>query len=122
MFEKASRLKLRFNVKGNVTVEDLWDLDTKTLNTLFQTLNRELKGSEEESLLETKTTANTTLSLKIDIVKYIVATKLTEAEAAKNSKAKAVRKQELLEALANNEKDELAGKTSDEIRKMIAEL
>ena len=123
MFEKASRLQLRFNVaKGNVSVEDLWDLDVKILDSLFKTLNAEVKVTEEESLLATRTTANTTLSLKIDIVKYIVNARLVEAEVSKNSKATAERKQELLAALADTEKSELAGKSPAEIRAMIAAL
>ena len=41
MFEKASRLKLRFKTQnGIIAVDDLWDLTLDSLNTLAKALNK----------------------------------------------------------------------------------
>ena len=55
MFETAVRTKMRFPFKGVVSVEDLWDLSVENLDTVYKTLNSELKKATEESLLNTKT-------------------------------------------------------------------
>ena len=39
IFEQASRSKLRFDYKGNISTEDLWDLDTKKLNVLYKNIH-----------------------------------------------------------------------------------
>jgi len=55
MFEKAARLKLRFNFKGILSVEDLWDLSLESLDLIYKNLSAEAKKSKEVSLLEIKT-------------------------------------------------------------------
>ncbi|WP_243033922.1 hypothetical protein [Clostridium sp. AF50-3] len=50
----AARCKYRFPYRGNISVEDLWDLPVKALDGIFKTLNAEVKQSQEESLLENK--------------------------------------------------------------------
>ena len=57
MFERASKLKLRFNTeKGMVTTEDLWDLpllqrNAVDLDSLAKNLNKAVKESGEESFV-----------------------------------------------------------------------
>lgn len=87
IFEMATREKFRFPYKGNISVEDLWDLSVQALDQVFKTLNAEIKQSKEESLLATKTKEESTLDTKIQIVRYIVAVKQEEANKAKTAKA-----------------------------------
>ena len=54
MFEKAVKGKYRFPYKGQIAVEDLYDLPLGSLDTVFKTLNAEVKKTDEESLLQTK--------------------------------------------------------------------
>ena len=43
IFAKASKLRLRFNYKGIITVEDLWDLSIDTLDKIYKYLHLELE-------------------------------------------------------------------------------
>ena len=81
MFEKASRLKLRFAFNGVCGVEDLWDLSPTNLDKIYKALKAEAKAKEGDSLLDTKTKEDDILALKIDIVKYIYTVKDAEKKA-----------------------------------------
>lgn len=72
MFETAVRNKMRFPYKGQISVEDLWDLDVNALDGVFKTLNSKVKVSQEESLLRTRSKESEELMVQIEIVKYIV--------------------------------------------------
>lgn len=78
MFEKAVKGKYRFPYKGQIAVEDLYDLSLGSLDTVFKTLNAEVKKTDEESLLQTKSAEDDILATKIEIVKYIFNEKLEE--------------------------------------------
>lgn len=79
LFVMATRRKFRFPFKGMVSVEDLWDLSVKNLDTIFKALKAEARQANEESLLTTKSIADTELDVKIEIIKYIVMVKQEEA-------------------------------------------
>jgi hypothetical protein len=122
MFEKASRLKLRFQYKGTLVVEDLWDLSVEELDSIYKTLNAKVKIAKEESLLETKTSENTVLDLQIEIIKYIVSVKVKELSDKIASKEKRDKKKKLMEILAMKQDADLQGKSIEEIQKMMDEL
>ena len=73
IFEYATRNKVSFPYKGNVWVEDLWDLSVTELDKVFKTLNSQRKQSQEESLLNTKSKEDEIVDVQIAIVKHIVA-------------------------------------------------
>lgn len=126
MFEKASRLKIRFETeKGIVTVEDLWDLpltENGALNKLAKSLSRKIKESEEESFVVKKSSSNNTLTFAFDIVKHVIEVRMAEAEASKNKAAKKAEKEKLLSILAAKEAEDLNGKSKAEIEEMIAAM
>jgi len=78
IFEKAIRQKVRFNFKGLISCEDLWDLPLGTLDEIYGYLRSSQKASTEDSLLKKETKEGRILDLKIDLVKHVVATKLQE--------------------------------------------
>jgi len=122
MFEIATRQKFRFPFKGMIQVEDLWDLNVKQLDQIFKTLNAQVKQSSEESLLDIKSAADEELSIKIDIVKYIVNVKIAEANTAKLSATKRQQKQQLLEILESKKSEDLKSKSVEELQKLIDDL
>jgi len=123
MFEKASRLKLRFpSSKGMLSTDDLWDLSVNDLNQVFKTLNAQKKSSEEESLLEAKSEKDSILALGINIVRYIFQVRSEEEDARLASKVKAAQKQKLYSILASKQDEELQGKSVEELQAMIDAL
>ena len=122
MFEYATRNKVRFPFKGQISVEDLWELRTDDLDTVFKTLNRQVKQSEEESLLVTKTAEDTALDVQIAIVKYIFDIKMQEASARLLDKERKAQKQKIMAILANLVVQELQNKSVDELQKMLEEI
>ena len=120
-FEFASRNKLRFNYRGSITVEDLWDLGVRELDHIYKGLMLEKKETETESLIE-KQTANIILETKIELVKYIFNTKVEEAEAMTKKAENAAKKQKILAILARKQDAELENKFAEELEKLIAKL
>jgi len=128
MFEKASRLKLRFqSTAGMLTVEDLWELPlTRTsgtsLDSIAKAVNKELKDTAEESFVTTATAANTELALKLDILKYIISVKLQEAENRKTAAEKRERKAHIMQLIADKQDEELRGKSLEDLQKELDQL
>lgn len=122
MFEKATRMKLRFNYKGLCTAEDLWDLPVKALDQIFKNLNAQLKTQKEESLLNVKTAEDHVLDLKLQIIKHIVKTKLEEAEAQENKALKAEKKQKLLKVISEKKDKALYDMPVEELEKLVNDL
>lgn len=122
MFETAVRNKMRFPYKGQISVEDLWDLDVNALDGVFKTLNSKVKVSQEESLLRTRSKESEELMVQIEIVKYIVSVKLAEAEARKNAEANRAKRQQILGILADKQESDLKNKSREELQAMLAAL
>lgn len=122
MFETATRAKMRFPFKGQISVEDLWDLSVENLDSVFKTLNSRSKQVKEESLLQAKTAQDKELDMQIEIVKHIFNVKVEEANAKLKAKEKREQKQKLLEIKNSKENEELLGKSKEEIQAMIDAL
>jgi restriction endonuclease S subunit len=122
IFEYAVRNKVRFPFKGMISVEDLWDLSLANLDSIYKALNKQVKQSEEESLLTTKTNVDTELEVQIAIVKHIVSIKLAEKEARERDAAKRAQKQKIMSIIATKEDEALHNSSVDDLRKMLDEL
>lgn len=122
LFEVAVREKYRFPYRGSIATEDLWDLSVTNLDTVFKALNAQAKQSQEESLLQQRNKEDEVLDRKIEIVKYIVAVKQAEKQAAMDAAEKRAQKQRIMEILANKEDAELQNKSPEELRKMLEEM
>ena len=121
MFEIATRKKYRFPFRGSISVEDLWDLDLSQLDMIFKSLNQQAKVSSEESLLSDKKEDEDLLN-KISIVKYIFATKKSEADALAMAATKKQQKDKILAIIAQKKDADLAGKSIEELTAMVEEL
>ena len=129
IFEQASKQKLRFlTPRGNLTVEQLWDLplDKGEVN-LYQLATEFVaevtnKPEAELSFFKKATTKNEVAELKFNIVKHIVTTKVTELEAKQNE---AVIKSEIAELdklIAAKEAESKASLSLEQLKEMKAKL
>jgi len=121
LFETASKMKVRFNYRGVITTEDLWDLDVKALDYIYKQLMVAKKESETESLLEEKKT-NPILEVQIEIVKHIFNVKVEERKAAELQAENAAKKQKILSILARKQDAELENKSAEELEALIKDL
>lgn len=117
IFEQASRLKLRFTMsKGVVSTEDLWDLRMEDLDTIAIALNKQIKDSSEVSFIKRRTTANKTLELAFEVVKYIIEVRIAEKEAKQASAERASKRAKLQELIDKKQESALEGKSIEELQ------
>lgn len=121
-FEYATRNKLRFPYKGNISVEDLWDLSETELDKVYKSLKAQEKHLKEDSLLSRKTKEEEVLDIQIEVVKYIVVVKLAEKEAIKKATENKEKKQKILAVLAARDDKALENASDEELKRMLEEL
>lgn len=122
IFEYAVRNKVRFPYKGSISVEDLWDLPVEELDKIYKVLNSQVKQSQEESLLLTKSVTDELLDTQIEIVKYVVTVKLQEQAARAKAADKAAEKQKILAIIARKQNESLENSSIEDLNKMLAAL
>lgn len=128
IFEYATRNKLRFaSIRGELTVEQLWDVplrsrDDFNLNAIAKAANKVLKETEENFVETTKTVESTRREAAMEIVKYVIDTKLAEEAVAKTRAANRLEKEKLLAILAEKQDGKLSELTEKELQKRIAAL
>lgn len=122
-FQKATKLKIRFNTtKGLLSVEELWDLSLQSLDNIAKAVNKDLKADSEDSFISTKTAVNTTLQLKLDILKEIIKVKLEEKEKSRVRIERAGQLETIKNLVATKKIEELGSKSLEDLNKMILEL
>ena len=122
MFEKAVKGQYRFPYKGQIVVEDLYDLPLGSLDTVFKTLNAEVKKTDEESLLQTKSAEDDILATKIEIVKYIFNEKLEEKKNRQEAAQRKEKKQKIMQIIATKQDEALRNASVEDLQKMLDEL
>jgi len=128
MFEKASRLKLRFNTsKGLLSVEDLWDLPLTSntgkanLDDVARDLHRKLKDDNAMSFVDDKS-ADKESELAFEIVKHVIKIRLEERDAQTVARANSEKKQQILALIASKENEQLAGQSLDDLKALANSL
>ena len=119
----AAKKKYTFPFRGpSTTIQDLYDLKLVELDSIFKTLNAELKTTSEDSLLEVRSPADTDLRNKIELVRFVVKTKQEDALAKERKASIASQRRRLEEIKADKQEQALLNKTPEEIDAMLAEL
>lgn len=129
IFERASRLKLRFDTpKGLLSAEDLWDLPlTSTtgkanLDDVARVLHRQIKESETESFVIKPAKADEMAQVGFDIVKHVIEIRLAETEEKRVLTENREKKQRILELIDRKKDEALSVKSVEELQEMVAAL
>lgn len=129
LFEIASRKKYRFDsVKGELTVEQLWDLPLTSrtafdLDNVARHINAELLSVSEGSFVQTTVNPRKfELEEKLELVKHVIKVRIEEnsAKLAAASRQDEIRKLE--EILSRKKDDALGAMAPEEIEKRLNEL
>lgn len=120
LFKLAAKEKYRFPFKGNISVEDLFDLTTSQLDVVYKELNSQVKETTD-SLLKEVSTEDKELKNKIEIVKTIFEDKMTEAAQKEQALAEKQRKERIKELIAKKKDQDLADKSIEELEAMLGE-
>lgn len=123
LFERAARQKLRFqSPKGGVSAEDLWDITLPQLNKMAKALKKELRESEEEDFLQTRSAADVKTQLKFDIVLHVLNVKVAEQEAREARVARKEEKEKILGILARKQDTALENLSEAELEAKLNSL
>lgn len=117
--EKGLRNKYRFEFKGQISIEDLWDLSLKDLNSIYINLNNKCQDNKDNGLLSEDLSENNHDENKKDIVEYIFKTKREEAKQRENELLKAQSKQKILNIIEEKEEEDLRSLPIEELRKLV---
>lgn len=122
LFEMATRNKMRFpSTKGELSVEDLWDLSDKDLDVVYKNLKDQEVKSSEESLLD-DANVDPKLMAAIGIVRYIFTTKRKEKLAEKERINKKQTQKKYIDALSKKQDEAIEKMSEAELRAMIDSL
>lgn len=126
MYKKAAKLKLRFtSSKGQLTVEQLFDLTMSELSSLIKKVNADLKKEarvdDDLGFLEGKDEAESLNSLRFDILKDVYLTKKQEREEAATDQEKKARRQRISEIIAKKKDEALESLSIEELEKKLKE-
>lgn len=123
MYKQASKIKLRFaTVKGNLSVEDLWDLNLQMLDKIAVALDEELSKSPKKSFISDVAPEAKLTEMKFNIVKDVITDKLKEKAEKEQAKEKAAERAKLLDLLAKKQSEKLESLSEEELKQRLAEL
>jgi len=122
LFIQATRQAIRFNHKGQITVEDLWHLGLETLDIVAKGLYKQLQENVDISFINGTTKSDKAVQLKFDIVKYIISVKLEEKETARIQAEKAHKRQHLAQLIFDKQNEVLSSKSLEELQAELDSL
>ena len=121
IFEKASRLKLRFNLEGTISVEQLWTAPMTRLVDYEQALTEvvESYGKSTRRTKKVRSVEQEANELRLAIITHILDVREAEVEEASNAAAVKEHNQKILELIKNKKDAALTEKTVEELEAML---
>ena len=120
-FEKASRIKLRFDLNGQISVEHLWNASMSALADYEQQLTETVEsyGKSTRRSKKTRTEQQELNQLRLEIVTYILDVREEELEVAKNAANVKEHNQKILELIRNKQDQKLQEMSVEELEKLL---
>jgi uncharacterized membrane protein len=121
-YKLASKQKLRFQTsKGNLSVEQLWELSEAELDALAVSLEDEYNQSGKKSFLVKRSVKDKTTKMKFDIVLDILNTKVEERQSAEERAEKRAKNKKIIELIAEKQDESLKGKSIKQLEAMLVD-
>lgn len=118
---KAARKQWRFQTnKGFLMFEDLWVLKLEDLNDMAIKLDDKVQKGGRKSFITKKSATLTEEQGMLDLVKFVIDTKLAEAEAAKTRANNRAQKEFLEDILRKKRQSSIESLSVEEIEKQLA--
>lgn len=129
MYKEAIQLNLRFQTtKGNLLPQDLFFLPNDSINphivsinSIYKEISKAVQDASGNSL-GSKTKIDPKQQLRLDILEDIYETNVVKAKTTVKAQEKAIYKEQLTEALAEKQIDEIKEKSSKAIQKELKNL
>lgn len=122
IFEYAAKHKLRFNYKGSISTEDLFDLKLESLDAIYRDLKKTLREVTSDSLLDKPTKDSKELSIKIALIEHIVESRKQESEIKLAKRMNEEYKKRISNLISQKEDEALSNLSIDELRVKLKEL
>lgn len=115
--------KFRFEFKGLISVEDLFDLTLADLDAIYKNLKKEEKDLQGDSLLDDVENPKVNeVEVKIEVVKAIFDMKKAEIAKAEKALANKAQRDKILAIIEDKENQELSEKSIDELKEIYLNL
>ena len=116
------RKKIRFNYKGLISAEDLFDLSVSDLQGIYRMYAKEYDDLTQYQLDDSIDEGATDALIQRDIVREVYTVKLAEKMARQNAQAKEETRQEILSIMAEKQKDDLKNLSMEELQAKLDNL
>lgn len=122
IFEQASRLKLRFSLTGNISVENLWDVKLDSLIRHEEDLIDVVESygkSLRRSKAGRKTNAQVEDELRLAVVSSILDTRIKEQEEATEAASVKANNAKIADIIARKQEASLENLSVEELQKLM---
>lgn len=119
LFKIATKKKYRFNFKGVIGVEDLWDLPLEDLDKIYRSLKSEQRKHSEDSLLKSASKEDTMLADKVAIIQAIAEDKQAAKEKAVARAVSKEKNRRIMELVQEKQDAALKELSVDELKAML---
>jgi len=125
MFEKASKMKLRFDTAvigggGHISADDLWDLPLGKLDTLAIAAHSALRATEGEvSFVTEKPKVDRNNQLRLEILKRVIQVKQEQDERTRKLSETRERNRQIMEIISRKQDKALEGKSIAQLTKLL---
>lgn len=121
IFEQASRERLRFDLSGQISTEQLWDVKLDNLISYEEKLTETVEsyGKSTRRKAGRKTKEQELNELRLAIVTSVLDTRIKEQEEASEALKTKAHNQKIMDLIARKQDAELEEMSAEDLRKLL---